>query len=67
MLTYIGMTLPMEVFALITWLRHPYQGNKSEVVCFAVFLANDIYGFISWKRMGRKQADNNVISACREN
>lgn len=147
MLTYIGMTLPMEVFALITWLRHPYNGNKSEVeikyiskkecivmciaaiattvifyfileafntanivpstvsvttsflaayltfkrspyyalayaandivliilwvlaatedisyssvaVCFAVFLVNDIYGFISWKRMGRRQSEN---------
>lgn len=147
MITYIGMTLPMEVFALITWLRHPYNGNKSEVevkniskkecvfmwistivvtmifyfilkafntanlppstvsvatsflaayltlkrspyyaaayaandivlivlwvlaamqdmsyfsvaVCFAVFLANDIYGFISWEKMRKRQSEN---------
>ena len=31
MLTYLGMTLPMAVFALISWLRHPYEGNRSEV------------------------------------
>ncbi len=31
MLTYLGMTMPMAVFALISWLRNPYNGNKSEV------------------------------------
>ena len=145
MLTYVGMTLPMAVAALISWLRHPYRGNKSEVevarigkgdviimlllslsvtavfyfileyfdtanlivstlsvttsfaavfltakrspyfalayalndlvlillwgsatlsdtsyvsvlVCFVTFLFNDIYGFISWRRMQRRQA-----------
>ena len=144
MLTYLGMTLPMAVFALISWLRHPYQGSHTEVavdhlrkyeglflvfltlavtvifyfllralntadllpstlsvttsfaaayltfrrnpyfalgyaandvvlivlwilaafenisylsvvVCFAAFLANDIYGFISWRRMEQRQ------------
>ena len=29
MLTYIGMTMPMAVFALISWLKNPYNGNKS--------------------------------------
>ena len=146
MITYIGMTLPMEVFSLVSWLRHPYKGNKAEVeikevtnrewafmwiftflvtlafyfilkalntanlipstisvatsflaayltlkrspyyavgyaandmvlivlwllaamhdasyfsvvVCFVVFLINDIYGFISWRKMGRRQAE----------
>ncbi len=31
MLTYLGMTCPMAVFALISWLKNPYNGNKSEV------------------------------------
>jgi nicotinamide mononucleotide transporter PnuC len=31
MITYIGMTLPMSVFSLVSWLRNPYNGNKSEV------------------------------------
>lgn len=144
MITYLCMTLPMAVIALISWLRHPYEGKRSEVeinalpkweyafaailtaavtvafyfilralgtanlavstfsvatsfaavyltfrrspyfavlygandvvliilwalasrgtteyiaviACFVAFLANDAYGFISWKRMSRKQ------------
>ncbi len=144
MLTYLGMTMPMAVISLISWLRHPYAGKKSEVavnrisskecvfmwmltaavtvlfyfilaafhtanlipstisvttsfaavyltfrrspyfalayaandvvliilwemasledvtyvsvaVCFAAFLANDIYGFVSWRRMEQRQ------------
>ncbi len=145
MITYLGMTLPMAVVALVFWLKNPYMGNRSEVavnrlkkgeilfmcaltlavtaafyfildyfntaniipstlsvttsfiavyltfrrspyfaiayasndivlivlwilasvqdisyvsvaVCFAAFLANDIYGFINWKRMEKRQS-----------
>lgn len=31
MITYLGMTMPMAVFALVSWLRNPYDGNRSEV------------------------------------
>ena len=31
MITYLGMTMPMAVVALIAWLRHPYKGNRAEV------------------------------------
>ncbi|MBQ3116291.1 MAG: nicotinamide mononucleotide transporter [Clostridia bacterium] len=31
MLTYLGMTLPMATFALISWLKNPFNGNKAEV------------------------------------
>ena len=31
MITYLGMTLPMAVFSFISWIRNPYDGNKSEV------------------------------------
>ena len=31
MITYLGMTLPMSMFALISWLKNPYKGNRSEV------------------------------------
>lgn len=31
MITYLGMTAPMAVFALISWLKNPYNGNKAEV------------------------------------
>lgn len=145
MLTYLGMTLPMSVIALVAWLRNPYKGKKSEVqvnhvgkkdmvwavcltvivtvvfyfvleafgtanllpstisvttsflavfltfrrspyyalayaandivlivlwvlasledmhyisvvVCFVVFLVNDLYGFVSWRRMAKRQS-----------
>ena len=31
MITYLGMTMPMAIFALISWLKNPYKGNKAEV------------------------------------
>lgn len=31
MITYLGMTAPMAVFALVSWLRNPYNGNRAEV------------------------------------
>ncbi|MBQ2273523.1 MAG: nicotinamide mononucleotide transporter, partial [Clostridia bacterium] len=31
MITYLGMTAPMALFALISWLRHPYRGNRAQV------------------------------------
>ena len=31
MITYLGMTMPMAIFALIAWLRHPYRGNRAQV------------------------------------
>ncbi len=31
MITYLGMTMPMAIFALISWLKNPYNGKKSEV------------------------------------
>lgn len=148
MITYLGMTMPMAVFALISWLRNPYNGNKAEVkvnsigkietawmwvmtlavtilfyfildhfntanivpstlsvttsflavyltfrrspyfalayatndivlivlwvlaslydvkyisvvMCFVAFLANDIYGYLSWQKMMKRQAESN--------
>jgi len=31
MITYLGMTMPMAIFTLISWLRNPFKGNKAEV------------------------------------
>ncbi len=36
MITYLGMTMPMSVFALVSWLRNPYKGNKAEVTVNAI-------------------------------
>ncbi len=31
MITYLGMTMPMAIFALVSWLRNPYNGKRCEV------------------------------------
>ncbi|MDE5547527.1 MAG: nicotinamide riboside transporter PnuC [Clostridia bacterium] len=31
MITYLGMSAPAAIVAIITWLRHPFQGKKTEV------------------------------------
>lgn len=36
MVTYLGMTMPMAAFALVSWLRNPYQGNRAEVKVNAI-------------------------------
>lgn len=58
MLTYLGMTLPMAVFSLITWLKNPYNGNKAEVevnylnkseiivMCICTILVTIVFHFI---------------------
>lgn len=47
MITYLGMTAPMAVFSLISWIKNPYNGNKAEVkvnrlkkkeICFMMVL-----------------------------
>ena len=30
MMTYIGMSVPMAFISLISWIRHPFKGNRSE-------------------------------------
>ena len=31
MITYLGMTAPMAIISLISWLTHPFKGKKIEV------------------------------------
>ena len=63
MITYFCMTLPMAVFSLISWLRHPFNGNKSIVqvnrikgkeIIFLIFLtcAVTIAFYFILKRLG---------------
>lgn len=46
MLTYLGMTMPMAIFALIAWLRNPYNGKKSEVKVNHITKAETIFLWI---------------------
>ena len=45
MITYLGMTAPMAVFALISWLRNPYKGNRTEVAVNRLH-RREIYGML---------------------
>lgn len=31
------------------------------VICFAIFFVNDIYGFISWSKMQKRQEADSII------
>lgn len=58
MITYIGMTMPMAILALISWLKNPYKGNISEVevnnigkketifACFLTLIVTVVFYFI---------------------
>lgn len=45
MITYLGMTAPMALFALITWLRNPFNGNRAEVAVNRLKL-REMYGML---------------------
>ncbi len=47
MITYLGMTMPMAVFALISWLRNPYKGNKAEVKVNTISRKENIFMWIA--------------------
>ncbi len=58
MITYLAMTMPMAIFALVSWLLNPYEGNracvkvnhikKSEFVFLMIgaVIVTGIFGFI---------------------
>ena len=43
MITYLGMTMPMAVFALISWLKNPYKGNKKEVAVNSISKTEQVF------------------------
>lgn len=59
MLTYLGMTAPMAIFALISWVRHPYKDSgevavqklsKKQVIgtLALTVLATAVFGALLW-------------------
>jgi nicotinamide riboside transporter PnuC len=46
-----------DIVLIVLWVLASMQDVKyiSVVVCFAAFLANDIYGFVSWQKMKVRQ------------
>ncbi len=47
MITYIGMTMPMAVFALVAWLKNPYNGKHDEVKVNNIGLFETIAMFVA--------------------
>ena len=45
MITYLGMTAPMSVFALISWLRNPYNGNRAEAKVNSIIKLEVVFMF----------------------
>ncbi len=43
MMTYVGMSGPMALVSLITWLKNPYEKNKAEVKVNALKFKDIIY------------------------
>lgn len=46
MVTYLGMTMPMAVFALISWLRNPFNGNRAEVRVNSISKSETLFMFV---------------------
>ncbi len=46
MLTYLGMTMPMSVAALISWKRNPYKENKAEVKVNRLTIKESVFMFL---------------------
>lgn len=47
MITYLGMTMPMAVFALISWLRNSYKGNRAEVKVNSICKVEQIFMWLA--------------------
>ncbi len=48
-----------DIVLILLWLLASYEDTSyiPVIVCFVAFLINDIYGFISWKRMELRQKE----------
>ena len=50
-----------DIVLIILWILASLYDVRyvSVVVCFVAFLVNDIYGYLSWQKMKKRQATNN--------
>lgn len=46
MLTYLGMTAPMAILAIVTWLKHPSDKGASEVLAAKLTKKRVIFGIV---------------------
>ena len=59
-----------DIVLIVLWVMATLDdiGYISVVVCFAIFLANDLYGFFNWTRMRKRQhaAEGRTLAYVRE-
>jgi hypothetical protein len=50
-----------DIILIVLWIMASISDIRyiSVVVCFAAFLVNDIYGYISWQKMKLRQGNGN--------
>ncbi len=48
-----------DIVLIILWMLAAAENISylSVVICFVVFFFNDMYGYVNWKRMGKRQCD----------
>lgn len=46
-----------DVVLIVLWTLAAVENIRylSVIICFVMFLVNDLYGFVSWKRMEKRQ------------
>ena len=46
-----------DVVLIVLWILAAKENISylSVIICFLMFLVNDLYGFVSWKRMEKRQ------------
>lgn len=51
-----------DIVLIVLWVLASFENASyiSVVVCFAVFLVNDLYGFFSWKKMRKAQKEKTL-------
>ena len=51
-----------DIVLIVLWTLATIEDMTylSVVICFAMFLVNDIYGFVNWRKMRKKQATDSA-------
>ena len=51
-----------DIVLIVLWILATIEDMTylSVVICFAMFLINDIYGFVNWRKMRKKQATDSA-------
>ena len=49
-----------DIILIVLWILASFSDTSylPVIVCFTMFLVNDIYGFINWSKIRKRQRDN---------